>query len=256
MGSDRRQIGAQPVRVPKTAELVAGSLRRRIVRGELSEGDALPSEPELMEQFGVSRPTLREAFRVLEAESLITVRRGSRGGARVHLPDLTVAGRYSGLLLQVRGATLDDVFVARLVLEPAAVRMVAENQDREAIARLHAAVDNEERDIPDPPRFAMSSARFHEAIVRETGNKTLFILMGTIMEIIESSTSHAIALSMAKSEQEVANAKAVRAHRKLMRLVDDADSASAERFWTTHMSRVRERFLSHYGSASVIDLFE
>src|SRR5439155_5195777 len=68
---------ARAVRVPKTAELVAAHLRRQIVRGELKEGDALPPETALMEQFNVSRPTLREAFRVLESEALITVRRGS-----------------------------------------------------------------------------------------------------------------------------------------------------------------------------------
>ena len=57
---------ATPVRVPKAAELVAAQLRGQIVRGELAEGDALPPEHELMQRFGVSRPTLREAFRVLE----------------------------------------------------------------------------------------------------------------------------------------------------------------------------------------------
>src|ERR1700743_246357 len=73
-------VGRQ-VRVPKTAELVAAQLGRRIIKAELTEGESLPPEATLMEQFGVSRPTLREAFRVLEAEALISVRRGSRGGA-------------------------------------------------------------------------------------------------------------------------------------------------------------------------------
>ncbi len=75
-----------PVRVPKTAELVAQHLRRLIVRGEIAEGESLPAEAELRAQFGVSRPILREAFRVLESESLIVVRRGARGGAIVRLP--------------------------------------------------------------------------------------------------------------------------------------------------------------------------
>src|SRR5947207_2228594 len=101
-------VTTQQVRVPKTAELVAAQLRRQIVRGELKEGDALPPEAALMEQFGVSRPTLREAFRVLESESLISIRRGSRGGARVHTPNGEVAARHAGLLLQVRGTTLGD----------------------------------------------------------------------------------------------------------------------------------------------------
>src|SRR4051794_13190056 len=95
-GRPTSTIGEQ-VRVPKMAELVAGHLRRQIVRGELAEGAALPTEAALMQQFQVSRPTLREAFRVLESESLITVRRGARGGARVQLPNADVAARYAGL---------------------------------------------------------------------------------------------------------------------------------------------------------------
>src|SRR4051794_39864856 len=55
----------QHIRVPKTAELVAAQLRRQIIKGELREGESLAPESILMEQFGVSRPTLREAFRVL-----------------------------------------------------------------------------------------------------------------------------------------------------------------------------------------------
>ena len=67
----------QVVRAPKTAELIATLYRRQIVRGELRPGDTLPSEQQLMGQFGVSRPTLREAFRILEAEDLAVVRVGS-----------------------------------------------------------------------------------------------------------------------------------------------------------------------------------
>ncbi len=91
------------VRVPKAGELVAANLRRRIITGELGAGDPLPNESVLMEQFGVSRPTLREAFRILESESIITVLRGARGGARVMAPDASVAARYTGLLLQYQG---------------------------------------------------------------------------------------------------------------------------------------------------------
>jgi DNA-binding FadR family transcriptional regulator len=78
---NREPVGSV-LRAPKTAELIASYIRGQIVRGDLKTGDALPSETVLMEMFGVSRPTLREAFRILEAESLISVRRGARGGAR------------------------------------------------------------------------------------------------------------------------------------------------------------------------------
>ena len=62
---------APSFRVPKTGELVAQRLRARIIRGELAEGDSLPAEGALIEEFGVSRPTLREAYRVLETHGLL-----------------------------------------------------------------------------------------------------------------------------------------------------------------------------------------
>ena len=119
--------------------MVAAHLRRQIVLGELKEGDQLPSESVLMEEFGVSRPTLREAFRILEAEGAITVRRGVRGGARVQAPDINVAARQIGLLLQYRGALLSDVYEVRAVLEPAAARMAARRRTSADLARLQEA---------------------------------------------------------------------------------------------------------------------
>ena len=100
---------ATATRATKASERIARELTRRIVRGELKEGDALPAEATLMKKFGVSRPTMREAFRILEAEQLISVSRGSRGGARVHLPELDVVARRGDLIVVVevraRGAS-------------------------------------------------------------------------------------------------------------------------------------------------------
>ena len=120
----------------------------------------------------VSSPTLREAFRVLESEGLIVVHRGARGGARVRLPDVSVTGRHLGLLLQIRGTTLDDVFAARVVIEPAAARQVAERGSEVAVARLRDAIDAEEAAAGDPAAFATLSARFHALLMSVAGNDT------------------------------------------------------------------------------------
>src|SRR4029450_11176652 len=143
--------GSSAVRVPKTAELVSAKIRNRIVRGELREGDALPPEPVLMQQFGVSRPTLREAFRILESEGLIEVRRGARGGARVRRPEDDVVARYAGLLLQYRGTTVSDVFDARARLEAPAARMLASRRSRKGVVdRLAESAAEHGRDILNP----------------------------------------------------------------------------------------------------------
>jgi DNA-binding FadR family transcriptional regulator len=248
----------QPIRAPKTGELVAAQIRRQIVRGDLAEGDALASETELMELYGVSRPTLREAFRVLESEGLIIVRRGARGGARVRLPDVSVAGRHLGLLLQLRGTTLDDVFAARVVIEPAAARQVAERtpeQGREtALARLHDAVDAEAMAVDDPATFAALSARFHAMLVSVSGNDTLALLAEALDEVIVASTEHAVAQSRRLQDQQRSNRRAVSAHRKLLRLIDAGDAEGAESYWRTHMEAVRKRFADLYGVTTVVEL--
>src|SRR5688572_11810979 len=112
-GSERTAI-----RIPKTAELVADSIRRQIIGGELREGDTLQPEAQIIEEFGVSRPTVREAFRILESEKLISVSRGSRGGARVHPPKADQVARYAGFVLRSKKASYRDVYEARILIEP------------------------------------------------------------------------------------------------------------------------------------------
>src|SRR5215211_2640312 len=111
---------------------IADDIRALIVSGELSEGDSLGHEPDLVERFGVSRPSLREALRILEAEGLITVVRGMLGGIVVHEPDERMTARTAALVLQARNVSLADVYEARTLLEPTAVRIIAAMRSRHA----------------------------------------------------------------------------------------------------------------------------
>ena len=97
--------GRPTTRNREKPELIADELRALIVSGELSEGDSLGHEPDLVERFGVSRPSLREALRILEAEGLITVVRGVLGGVIVHEPDERMTARTAALVLQARNVT-------------------------------------------------------------------------------------------------------------------------------------------------------
>src|ERR1700739_1579421 len=97
------------LREPKMADRVATVLRRMFIRGEITEGTMLPPESGLMGGFGVSGPNLREAFRVLESESLIQVQRGVRGGPRVPRPRRETLARYPGLILGDEGVIVKDV---------------------------------------------------------------------------------------------------------------------------------------------------
>src|SRR5687767_10224840 len=99
-----------------------------IARGDLKPGDALPSETALMEQFGVARPTMREAIRVLESDGLIRIQLGMYGGARVQELDLDLLARRAGLYLQMHGTTMRDLVEAQNVVEPGTVRLAAQRR--------------------------------------------------------------------------------------------------------------------------------
>ncbi len=240
------------VRVPKAAELVARALRLQIVRGELKEGDALPAESTLMQQFGVSRPTLREAFRVLESEQLITVHRGAKGGARVHVPSGDVAARYAALVLEHRGTTLADVYQARAVIEPACVRILAGRRTAAQLKALRAALE-EERDALGDVDLRPGAGNFHRLIVEFSGNKTLLVLWSMLEHILGMATASRLTGSeTVAGRQALSRGSAV--HEKLIELIDQRKGAEAEQLWIEHAAEAQAFVLTGATGKTVLDL--
>lgn len=235
------------VRVPKTAELVAGRIRRQIVLGELKEGDALPSETVLMGEFHISRPTLREAFRILESEGLINVRRGARGGARVQVPSEDVAAHSAGLVLQYRGVTLADVLEARVVVEAPAARTLAKRRDRAASADELTKVLEGIDTRAEPERFGEFNAR----LVELAGNQTLVLLTSMLEYIYQAATIHYVRTPHPDDER--LNRRAVRARTKLIELIRTGDAEGAEDLWRKHLTEAGRVVGAE--ASSVVDLF-
>ncbi len=244
--------GGDKVRVPKVAELVASQIRRLIVRGEVEEGEALLPESDLMGEFGVSRPTLREAFRILESESLISVTRGSRGGARVHAPDISSVARYAGLFLQHRQTTLEDVQAARAVVEPPAARMLAQRRDTAACEELRELIEREKDSMQDASGYAELSTRFHERLMELSGNETLALVVGMLHDIIERHAESSMHVTLNPK----ALKKSIRSQEKLVELIEAGDEEGAEKHWRTHVINAGQSILSKAGRKSVVDLFD
>jgi GntR family transcriptional repressor for pyruvate dehydrogenase complex len=232
------QPGSQ-LRVPKAAELLAARIRGQIIRSELKEGDALPAESELMERFGVSRPTLREAIRVLEMESLLRMRRGSRGGALVTAPDPRVAARAVGVLLQLRGVSLRDLHEARTMIEPMAARQIAESKNASAAIELLRSRNEAVREsVQNFQEFPHNSWLFHKGLVEGTRNQTLTVLLQTVADIIELQLTRRYSRPMTPdeaAEQVRQNLRSVRANDKLLKLLESRDADEAEAYWTKHL---------------------
>jgi DNA-binding FadR family transcriptional regulator len=251
----RPDVGSR-VRVPKMAELVAAQLRRKIINGELAEGDSLPGEAVLMEEFAVSRPTLREAFRVLESESLISIRRGARGGARVHTPEGSVAARYAGLVLEHRGTTLKDVYDARTLIETPCAGLLARRRDDADLDRLRAAVSEAQALVGDPSAFIREHMRFHALVVELAGNQTLAVLNGMVRHIIDQANWSHVDLDAGSPENLRANNRGLRAHELLVELVAAGDAAGAEELWLRHLQEAEDYLLQNGSMTTVLDLLD
>jgi DNA-binding FadR family transcriptional regulator len=249
---------ATPIKVDKKSDLIARELRNRIIRGELTEGDSLPSEAELIEQFGISRPTLREALRILEADSMISIRRGSRGGPIVHLPGPAVAARHFGLVLQAQDTALTDVFRARQLIEPPAVRIVVEEARKRApkILREITALEWDAVEQGDIGLLSEYSTRFHEALVKLTGNQTLLLIMQMLNEVYRKHVSAEYMATNPLVDNSKAARLAIKSHERLIELIQAGDADEATDYWREHLARVRKILFKHHESMKVIDVLE
>ncbi|GAA3695504.1 FadR/GntR family transcriptional regulator [Streptomyces iranensis] len=253
------------VRAPKAAEIIAKSIRRRIVLGELREGDTLPSEADLMAQFGVSRPTLREAFRIMEAESLISIRRGARGGARVLAPDLSVAARYVGLLLQLSGTTIGEVYDTRVIIEPAAVHRLATRRKERDLEDLRACVEELRKLVEAAkadPGISLDAGsrlawRFHELLIERAGNRAMAIQWGVLRDVMETHLASAVSRSSDRSDAVESFRRSVRSYSKLVAFLEAKDAEGAQRHWRKHMDVSSKILLgTEADPKAVVDLFD
>jgi GntR family transcriptional repressor for pyruvate dehydrogenase complex len=238
-------------RIREKPQQIADELRTLIVTGKLSEGDSLGHEPDLVERFGVSRPSLREALRILEAEGLVTVVRGVRGGVVVHEPDGRMTARTAALVLQARNVPLADVFEARALLELIAAREIAGMRGRRAaIKELRALIAEEEAVIEDPEKFGTANASFHQQLVALAANQTLGIVAEMLHDIV------ARAVTAGSRADDVVGSLAVRrrgirSQERLLALLEQGDGAAAEAHWRSHMQVVGRVMLGQEAAAVV-----
>ncbi|MEE1916296.1 GntR family transcriptional regulator [Pseudomonas asiatica] len=254
-GVERRQV----LHIPKAPQIVAARIKKQIVRGELKEGDTLQAEGRLMEEFGVSRPTIREAFRILEAEHLITVARGAKGGAIVHAPDPQLIASYALMVLQFEGTTVAEVYQARMAFEPSAVRFVVEHAAQQAPALLREVLEQQRECFEDPVVFAAEVARFHRLLVELSGNKPLIHLWGAMHEVIERHQAAVVALQRRNVSLEGARLAAVaglKSQDKLIQLIEEREIDMAEAHWRKHMVRANKVWVTGYEHMLISELFQ
>ncbi|MCZ7573610.1 MAG: FadR family transcriptional regulator [Ardenticatenaceae bacterium] len=183
------EVRLASIRTPRAADLVVAHIRHKIISREYAEGTRLPTETEMADQLNISRPTVREALRILEAEGLIVTRPGPGGGPRVCSPDVKTVMHSLTNLFQYERVTLAELLEARETLEAASARRAAMQATAEDIDALRQSIERMRAGLKDDDVFWTENANFHQSLGAASGNKVLYTMMTALRELIYRSTA-------------------------------------------------------------------
>jgi DNA-binding GntR family transcriptional regulator len=182
---------------------------------------------------------------------LISISRGARNGATVHRPSVHIAARYMSFILQANKVTLDDVYRTRVLIEPAAIRLIIENKAKDTVKQLRAANLAIDEAIENDRLYGARVADFHRTLIELTGIATLTYLMDLVHRVLEIYVASASAAAAEKMDTTASKKKGGRSRDKLIDLIEAGDVAGAIAHWRTHLE-VSEKVLLRWQQGKLV----
>jgi GntR family transcriptional regulator, transcriptional repressor for pyruvate dehydrogenase complex len=236
-----------PVRTRRTFEEAVEQIAERIKLGDLRPGDRLPSERDLAGLMQISRPTVREALKMLCDAGVVEVRPGSGGGAFV------VSDRIPAELVErqeLRMSEVAGVLEARRLLEPRVAQLAAlyaTDEDFEALAHnieQQREVAKLERFFDHEDRFLQLDLQFHLIIARSTRNTTVVSLMRDLLRKLEIARDMALHVELVPDWT-------IDVHERTLHAIRSADAERIEIVMDEHLGKVERLWEEHSGRALV-----
>lgn len=221
-----------PVNTGRISREIVEQVKGLIRDGRLAPGDQLPPERDLVAQLGVSRVTIRDALRTLEAHGLIEVRVGARGGAFVTAPAPDRVGEGIADMLMLAAVTPAEVTEARRVFELAAVDLACQRATKEDLGALEEICDRAE--AAGSYDVALS-AEFHARLASATHNAAFALIAQTLQGGVLAS------LRRAKEVDPTAGAAGVAEHRALVSALRARNAGAAREIMAEHLARTAKR---------------
>lgn len=222
------------VRNPAYAQ-VADQIRTAVLRGDLPAGSLLPTERDLVERFGVSRTTVREALRVLQTQGII-VESGPNAPLRISGPeDLPGSAAHETLmnLIHLGKISLGDLVEFRCVIEAAAVRALASSVVTRDLSSAHAALETMRAAGSDARAFEAADVQLHLALVEATGNQAFRLVMLAVRDSIGTYLLDAL---LVRDDLPAILEQLRREHEAIVAAIEDGDGARASALVTKHIS--------------------
>ena len=212
---------------------VAEQLKAHIVN-VLKPGDMLPPERELVQMFGVSRSSIRDAIRSLEAVGLLEPRQGVGTVVRDVSADAVVTP-VASVLLQKR-KVINELLDVRMIIEPALASRAALHASPEQIAEMVEILNRQEQKISQGELATEEDSNFHYAIALAANNSVMLILVHVLMDSLREMRERSL---QAGGRQE----RSLAAHRRILAAIKQGDAATAEAAMRRHLSEVEKLIL-------------
>jgi len=225
----------KPAKKDKISTIIIQQIRSAIMQGKLKPGQALPHEKDLIEQFGVSKHTLREALRTLEGMGLITIKRGAGGGPVVSEIDFDTAREYFSSFLYFQKISRSDISELRKLAEPYIARKVAENVTPEIIADLEK-IQEECRELISQGKSlvgAEAEIMFHVYLARLSNNAILWVIMDFVNNMLAE-------IKVAMKPGAEFSRKVLEAHQKILDAIKSGEPDRAAAAMYDHICEVAE----------------
>ena len=222
-------------RTRTVTQKIIGQIRTAILEGKLKPGDVLPPEKELVEQFGVSKQTLRESLRALEHMGLIDVRKGIGGGAHIVEVDIEVTKQSLANFLYFKDLSIENLSELRKLIEPHAAAMAAKTITREDLCTL-GELNQQARENLDKKflqEMSINEINFHRVIAQTTSNPILVLILDFVEDLLEDFKK--------VLKPDLAFSKSVLdAHERIYEAICDKDPEKASTEMYRHVHEVEE----------------
>ena len=216
--------GLGRIKVPKSSDVLAERLKQEILGDGYNLGAALPTERELVSTTGLSRGSVREALRILEAQGLVNTRAGRYGGTTVSQPTADHLASHINLYVKGRSVTLRALVEVRLALEPMVAALAAERRTDADLANLHAIAERIEWAADnDLSGFLAENVNWHDAIAAASHNDLLQAFATSVSGLMFEA-SQIKEFASAEVRQRVRHA-----HARILEAIEAGDSDLARR---------------------------
>lgn len=211
------------IKVPKSSDVLAEQLQKGILDGGYVPGSPLPTERELVAATGLSRGSIREALRILEAQGLVSTRAGRYGGTVVSRPSDEFLDLHINVFAKSNSVSLSSLVETRQALEPMVAYLSARNRTEQDLAELRRISARLEESLTDVPRFLEENAFWHSALSAASHNELLRALTSSISGLMmEASRIENFASTDVRQ-------LVTRSHRRILEAIEIQDGDAARR---------------------------